>query len=270
MITVDEGHPLLLGAETALWLDASCGNSHIDIFKLLKNQIMLISEKSWYGDKTHGQTSEDFMSRIAQLANQAAGANPGRYTAANDDGVILSLEFDKVHSARITDGSGNGNHAEITGSFVCDEASLKTDGTTSLHLPIKTVSNPFTASIRLYLSKETAPNAKLFDGEDATVYLNYDGSGKLAFERKGYTYIFDQTIPTDKTVSLDISCDEKVTSLYIDGKKAVEASLYKHDYEFTPEKSRLVSTLHLPLETVFAGVKGRVYSLSVSNKAKLF
>lgn len=265
VITVDEGHPLLLGAETALWLDASCGSSHIDIFKLLKNQIMLISEKSWYGDKTHGQTSEDFISRITQLANQAAGANPGRYTAANDDGVILSLEFDKVHSARITDGSGNGNHAEITGSLVCDEASLKTDGTTSLHLPIKTVSNPFTASIRLYLSKETAPNAKLFDGEDATVYLNYDGSGKLAFERKGYTYIFDQTIPTDKTVSLDISCDEKVTSLYIDGKKAVEASLYKHDYEFTPEKSRLVSTLQLPLETVFAGVKGRVYSLSVSN-----
>ena len=239
---LDEGHPLLLGAESAIWLDASCGSSHIDLFKLLKNQIMLIAEKSWFGGKKSWQTADEFVDRVKLLANYAAGANPGRYCKAAADGTVICTDFSNIAA----DSSGN----------------------RKIKLPVKTVANPFTLKIRLNISSSTENGAELFGGEDGSVYFEGEKQLKLCFSRKGYTYIFNQTIPTDEIITITVVCDEKAAYLSVNNADFCKAELYKCDYEYKPKEVRTLYTMQLPLERVFTGIKGNIYSIEIKKTAE--
>jgi len=50
--TMEKGHPQLLGAEASIWYDGKNGQSEFDIFDRMKDQIVLISEKCWFVEKT--------------------------------------------------------------------------------------------------------------------------------------------------------------------------------------------------------------------------
>lgn len=239
---LDEGHPLLLGAESAVWLDASCGSSHIDLFKLLKNQIMLIAEKSWFGGKKSWQTADEFVGRVKLLANYAAGANPGRYCKAAADGTVICTDFSNIAA----DSSGN----------------------RKIKLPVKTVANPFTLKIRLDISSSTENGAELFGGEDGSVYFEGEKQLKLCFSRKGYTYIFNQTVPTDEIITITVVCDKKAAYLSVNNSDFCKAELYKCDYEYKPKEVRTLYTMQLPLERVFTGIKGNIYSIEIKKTAE--
>lgn len=239
---LDEGHPLLLGAESAIWLDASCGSSHIDLFKLLKNQVMLIAEKSWFGGKKSWQTSDEFVGRVKLLANYAAGANPGRYCKAAADGTVICTDFSNIAADRY----GNGE----------------------IKLPVKTVANPFTLKMRVNISSATGNGAELFGGEDGSVYFEGEEQLKLCFSRKGYTYIFNQTVPTDEIITITVICDEKAAYLSVNNSDFCKAELYKCDYEYKPKEVRALYTMQLPLERVLAGIKGNIYSIEIKKTAE--
>lgn len=258
-VSVDEGHPLLLGAETAFWLDVSCAGSNIDTFKLLKNQIVLVCEKTWYGDKTEGQTAKEYMSRIKRLANYAAGANPGRYVKANNGGVVLDYDF--TGKTPLSDLSGNGYNAE--NNDLLFNNGLRLDGEGFVSTSLETVSNPMSLEMKLCISSDTAENAVMLESRDGTVYFNYNGTGKIAFKRKGYTYIFATKIPTDIDITVGITCDERNTSLCIDGTDKINAELLKCEYEYIPAEVRTMYTLQLPVKRLFGGIKGTVYSFKV-------
>ena len=265
---LDEGHPLLLGAESAIWLDASCGSSHIDLFKLLKNQVMLIAEKSWFGGKKSWQTSDEFMGRVKSLANYAAGANPGRYCKVTADGTVLCTDFGSICGNIAADRSGNGYDATVQGEPTENGGGLTLDGNKKIKLPIKTVANPFTLKMRINISSATENGAELFGGEDGSVYFEVEEQLKLCFSRKGYTYIFNQTVPTDEIITITVVCDEKAAYLSVNSSDFCKAELYKCDYEYKPEEVRALHTMQLPLERVFFGIKGNIYSIEIKKTAE--
>ena len=103
----------------------------------------------------------------------------------------------------------------------------------------------------------------MLESRDGTVYFNYNGTGKIAFKRKGYTYIFATKIPTDIDITVGITCDERNTSLCIDGTDIINAELLKCEYEYIPAEVRTMYTLQLPVKRLFGGIKGTVYSFKV-------
>lgn len=256
-VFVDEGHPLLLGAETAFWLDVSCASSNIDVFKLLKNQIVLICEKCWYGQKTEGQTAEEYMSRVKRLADYVPGANPGRYYPTDESGTVFAWSFES---------DSNPVGVDIVG-FSRDEG-LVLDGNGYITTPVKTAVNPFKLKMEICFAENNGRNSVIFEGTDGKVYFNYESTRKIAFERKGYTYIFNKTIPVGKTVELEIFCDKTTSYLRLDGDSPCKAELIKCEYEYGPYDCRVLNTLQLPLERLFAGIKGKLYSLRLERDNK--
>lgn len=254
---IPDGHPLLLGAETAFWLDAGCGSSHIDLFKLLKNQIMLMCEKTWYGAKTERQTVTQYMKRVGNLGNFAPTVNPGRYNTADSDGIIANFDLSKPCDTFKINRLCTDN----------ENRAILLDGNGFVSSSIKTVSDPYTVIFDILLSGENPSDAVMFEGEDGVMYYNYDNSGKIAFKRKGYTYIFDYIVPVDMLLHLVISCDGKKTYLYSDGKLVSEAEYLKSEYELDPAPIRTLYTFQLPLEKIGSGIKGALYGIKVINKA---
>ena len=61
--TIKPGHPLLLGAEACLWYDKEVGCTESDIGDRHEGQIVLISEKAWYGEKVESSRYEEFRNR---------------------------------------------------------------------------------------------------------------------------------------------------------------------------------------------------------------
>ena len=59
----------------------------------------------------------------------------------------------------------------------------------------------------------------LFKGAHATVYTNWENTGRIAFSRDGYTFVFNSyRLPAGRWSSIRIEGDYKGTSLYVDGK----------------------------------------------------
>lgn len=259
-VSVDEGHPLLLGAETALWLDASCACSDIDIFRLLKNQIVLMSEKTWYGDKSERQSSEEYVSRVGLLANYVPGANPERYIEADQEGTIIRYDFKGQVNSLIKDLSGSNRNAWLHDLSVDNGVCL--DGKGWISSPVETVPNPFTFEMRCNIFRETARNAIMFESTDGRVYFNYESTGKIAFERKGYTYIFHKVIPWNTDILLRISVDKSCAYLGVDDEPMCKAELVKSEYEIAPKDFRTLCTFAFPVKRMFPGIKGKVYSLT--------
>ncbi len=225
--SVPQGHPLLLGAETAFWLDASCASSHIDLFKLLKNQIVLICEKTWYGTKTEGQTAEQYMNRVKTLANFAPTANPGRYLPYNTNGIIA-------------------------------QGDVKSLG-------IMTVPDPYTVEFGLKVDSNNGDSTVLFESTDGVVYINFEGTGNIAFKRKGYIYCFEHPIPTDKMMNFKIGCDGKDTYLFIDGVFVCKATYVRGEYEYDAAEIRRLHTLQFPLQKIGDNFKGEITDITVRN-----
>lgn len=254
---IPDGHPLLLGGEPALWMDKGCGCSHIDTFKILKNQMMIITEKTWYGPKADWQSADEYMERVEKLANYAPGANPGRYVETDAQGMVADFDFTQA-------ACWSGGHSAVLNGLKTEALKgVCLNGEGYISTSIQTVCDPYTAECRLYISSETGADAIMLDGRDGTLYVNYEGRGEMAFVRKGYTYIFRGKIPVDRAVDLTLSSDGKNAYLSMDGAPAQKAELLKSEYEIMPEPERLVTTFQLPLEKIGGGVKGYISRLKV-------
>lgn len=105
----------------------------------------------------------------------------------------------------------------------------------------------------------------LFSGDDGTLYLNYKGTGKIAYERncsRCYPYIFDCAIEEGMWNNIQLICDKKDMSLYLNGSFAGTAKYYN-----AAGVKQESSTFVLPVTEIGKGVSGMMRSLTVWNRA---
>ena len=249
------GHPLLLGSETSIWNDAKAGCSEFDLFDRAKDQIMLMAEKNWYGRKGEGQSSEEFVNRVNKLANTAPGSNPARYIESTTE-VIARYDFGNS----MEDRSENGYDAKVHGLTIDEEMNaLKLDGNGYISLPFNSVGYPYTVEFDMYISSDTPANALMFSGKDGELIYNVDGTGKIGFKRKGYTYLFDYEVPLNEMIHYTLVCKDERTYLSTEDSFQVEADYYQVS-AYTKGSSSFV----FPTEKIGSGIKGYIKSLVIS------
>lgn len=256
-LSLPEGHPVLQGAEASLWLDANAALSHTDLFRLLKSQMLLVTEKAWYGAGGAEQSAGAFLGRIARLAEFAPGANPGRYVPADPQGRIALLDFSHIEGRTVRDLSGNGFNAALEGRVETAGSALLLRGETRMVFPFKTLAEPYRAELEIRIDPDTPEGAELFGGEDGRLYLS---GGRLFYERKGYAFRFDCPIPTARLIRLEISGDEQQAVLRLGEQPPVAGDFVSCEYENGPGK-RFFHTFQLPLERVGAGIRGQIRAL---------
>lgn len=259
-LILQPGHPLLRGSETTIWYDDKVGCSEFDYFNRLKDQVMLMAEKNWFGKNLQTSTYEDFTNRIALYEATSPLANPGRYIESVGE-VIADYDFSELNGTVVTDHSGNGYDAAVTGLTVSNGA-LALDGDGYASLPFASVGFPYSVDFTLAVT-EAGENAVLFEGNDGRLLLNYDGTGKMGIERKGYRFVFDYEIPTGIELDFRIVCKDEKTLLYVDGALIGEAQLYKTTVEAEGSTSFV-----LPTEKIGAGITGSLYSLRIASTQK--
>ncbi len=256
-------HPQTKGAEFALWNDMTSyggGFSWFDIYDRFKDAVMIVSEKTWYGEKTAGQTSNEFIERTKALKDVVPGANPGRVVESQDE-LVTSIDFTNVENDKAIDASKNHYDAQLVNVQVKNqEAVLSGDGYISL--PYDSIGYPYTVMINMNLSSDTPANTEIFSGKDGVLYANIDGTGKLGYARGSYQFTFNYELPKDKLVNLTLTCDQKNTTLYIDGKNISVGQ----NMATAINNRKDSNTFILPTEKILNHAKGSVDSIAVYNR----
>ena len=203
-------HPQTKGAQMVLWNDIASYNggiSEFDMFDRFKEGVMMVSEKTWYGEQTEGQTWENFKERIDKQWNKAGGANPARFVESVSD-TIASYDF----AESLQDVSENGYDATVEGNYEEVSAGIKLSDEANVKLPFDAVGFPYSVNLKAKLA-DVPENTVLFDGKDGTLYANFNGTGHLGYVRGEYgleyhfeykdlttTYIGTQTQPQKLSV----------------------------------------------------------------------
>ena len=263
-----ESSPILLGAEASFWNDKNTAASMQDVFERFHDQMLLISEKAWYGKNAADATVEEFMSRVYKFENSVPLVNPARYVPGNEDGDVAEFDFETVDGNTVTDKIGNYD-AEINGLKVekyNGNNMLTLDGEGYLSLPFDSLGYPYTVSFDLaYTGSE---NGVLFGGKSGELMVNFNGSGKLAFKREFQTYTFSHVFEEDLQYSIMIVCDMTETYLYVNGIFDSKATLYDIGTSNKNANNVKFSTLVLPTEKIGGGVIGRLDNLKMQNVAQ--
>ncbi len=263
-----ESSPLLLGAEAAFWNDVNVGVSIIDIFSRLRDQMLIVSEKSWYGNNKDGASFEEFIGRVDAFKDSVPLVNPSRFVKGDDNGNVLEYDFESVENGAVKDKLGNYD-AILNGLEVENFGSgnmLKLNGEGYLSLPFATLGNPFTASFELIY--EGSENGVLFASPDGKLIINYNGTGKIAYSRDMMTYTFSHVFKEGIQYNVKIVSDLNDCYLYVNG---VFDSKGKIDTMLTEDKADFrikFTSFALPVEKIGAGVVGYIDNLKLSNNAE--
>ena len=268
---IARSNPLMLGSEAACWYDAKTGMSQFDVFDRTREQIALMAEKNWTGDRKEGQTADEFIARVDKLARTSPLANPARYVESQTD-TVVSYDFENTHDTLVRDSTDNHYDGTITDLQVQEDAFrannhvLELDGDGYLSMPFDSMGFPYSISFDLYLEKEQDENAVLFCGQDGILYANYEGTGRLAFQRKGYTYLFDIEVPEEVWTTILLTCDHSTARLYFNGIFAADA----HYYKVSGASKEASSTFVLPLEEVGSAIHGALDNVTILNHASSY
>ena len=259
-VTVSTSTPLLKGASAAIWYDNNRGISEFDYFQYIKDQFIVIAEKTWVGANVG--TTQEFEARIDLFDDKAPGANPLRKEASKTE-MVVDYDFEEVENDFVKDDSGNDYDATLH-NLTVENGALQLDGAGYLSLPFDSMGFPYTLSFDFYLEAEPQVNAILLGGEAAngTLYLNYEGTNKMAYVRNDYIYTFDYDVRVGTWQNFIFTCDDKDMTLYVDG---ILYSKAKPQY-----KNAITSTFVLPLEKVGVGVVGQLDNFTIQNKVMTY
>ena len=274
-ITIPEANPLLRGAEAFMWYGNKVGASEFDVFDRARDWTALVAEKCWCGSEKDG-TVKDFVQRFESIdIGYVPGANPARYVDSIGE-TVASYDFEILSGTMLTDSSGNGYDATVTNLTLAQGEygnALKLDGSGSLSLPFDSIGFPYTVSFDLYIDSTNPKDAVLFSGGEGTLYLNFEGKGKIAYQRKGYTYVLDHVLETGKWQKITLSCDELYLALAINDEMICTGE-YLYDKPQTTESWGVYlnsakyfdsSTFVLPVKNIGGGVSGMIDNLTIKN-----
>lgn len=266
-LTLADSSPLLRGAEAAFWNDKNTAASMQDIFERLHDQMLLISEKSWYGRNAEGATAENFMSRVHRFEYNVPLLNPARKVEGNENGEVAEYDFENVKNNVVKDNKGNYD-ATINGLRIVNyngNDMLGLDGTGYLSLPFAALGYPYTVSFELIYNN--SKNGVLFSGESGEVILDFNGTGKIAIKRELQTFTFSHVFEEDVQYNIMIVCDMTESYLYVNGIFDSKATIYDIGTASTNAVNVKFSTLVLPTEKIGAGVKGKIDNIKLWNVA---
>ena len=260
-------HPQTKGGQFCVWNDMTSyggGFTWFDIYDRFIDAVMITSEKTWYGEKTDGQTAAEFVERANKLNSVVPGANPGRVVESKVEN-ITAIDFETIKNGKAVDTSGNNYNATLNNAIIekangNNIATVNGDGYVAL--PYKSIGYPYTVMMDIKLDSNTSENTEIFSGDDGVMYANIDGTGKIGYSRSGYNFTFDYELPKDTWVNLALTCDQKNTTLYING-KAITTGINMGTAINNRKDS---STFVLPVEKILNNAKGSVDNIKIYNK----
>lgn len=225
--TLSPYHPSLLGAMFAVWNDI-CGNgiSQQDVHYRVLPSMKVVSLKLW---KSRPESNFNTYSTIAASTSEGPGLNmAGVYTSAQHQAIDAKIPAE----------------------------GFTFDGKTEIALGGGELGYNYEVSFDMKVNSGNNVNAVLFSGDFSKVTLNTNGTGKLGFNRDGYTYTFN-FIPDEKWHNIRITGDYRSVSLYVDNTRIEKLA------PFSKNGFRFQQTLFFPLK--YAGNKDNGFKGELKN-----
>ena len=235
-----EGHkinknPNLLGAMFAVWNDRiGNGISEQDVHVRCFPAMQLLSDKLWKGENQKYVPYEEFEA-LCKAMPEAPGVNLSAKVAER---VVLT-----------------GNDREII-----------LNGNDTIHTSVAEIDYPYAVEFELYQDSLPAIDAILFKGPHSEFIANWQNTGKLAFRRDGYEFVFHNfKLANNSWTKIRIEGDIKGTTLIVNGEIA-ERLEGRTKVQFNKRNNKKIQTryqetLIFPLQTigdVNMGFKGRI------------
>ncbi len=239
-----EGTPGLLGGMFALWNDhKGNGITQQDVHYRTFPAAQVLAEKMWRG-KNEKVTYDEFAELCKQMP-EAPGVN------------LL---------ARVP--------VSITLPGMTDELTL--NGKESINTSLPEIGYPYSVSFEINPAEKQNYTGILFKGPNSIFHTNWDNTGKLAFSREGYTYVFHTaTIVPGKWTKVRIEGDWKGTTLYINDKEVerLEGRVRLQNYSSTwgggGMKMYIQETLIFPMQQIgdgYNGFNGKIRNIRYQQK----
>lgn len=206
----------LLGGMFAVWNDhVGNGISQQDVHYRTLPALKVMAQKLW--NESPSRSFPEFQ-KIAQKLGEAPTVQMGTYLPSKDS-LVLHYKF---NSEQEKDLSPNQKYHEVArqGVKVASDA-LEFIGKSAVETPVGSVGYNYEVKFELNLSPETPDGAILFSDDQSKIFLTKgnDGAYRLGFSRDGYTYHFQNPIPTQQWVAISVQGDYKSTSLTLPGRK---------------------------------------------------
>ena len=238
--TLPEGTPGVLGGMFAVWND-QCGNgiSQQDVHIRAFPAVQVLTERLWKGDNK--QVPYKAFEALCKEMPEAPGINLSGKISPDKD-VALTVP---------------GKELLFTGKDTVQTA-------------LQEVGYPYTVEFKICPDEKTNISGVLFKGAHATVYTNWENTGRIAFSRDGYTFVFNSyRLPAGRWSSIRIEGDYKGTSLYVDGKlqerlEGRTMRVYNPKYK-SMDQMRYQETLVFPLQQIgdtLNGFQGKLKDVS--------
>lgn len=234
---VQKGNPNFKGAMFAVWNDCvGNGISQQDVHFRAFPALQVMAEKLWKGDNSHVSYSE--FEALCKRTPEAPGVNllakvdrPVQLTTPDD---VLSLTGTNVHPTKL---------AEIGYPY-------------AVEFDIRTDSVPVVDAI-------------LFKGPHSEFISNWTNTGKFAFRRDGYEFVFhDFRLPANQWAHIRVEGDHKGTTLFVDGKQIERLEGRSREiYNYKRKQKNRIwyqETLIFPLQQIgdsLMGFKGELKNL---------
>lgn len=237
--TIEEGNPNFLGAMLAVWNDrVGNGVSQQDVHFRCFPAIQLVSDKLWKGENSKNVSYKEF-EKLCQTTPEAPGVN-------------LMAKVEKG------------------GNLIENNKILSIDGKTKVTTKINEIGYPYAVEFDIRTDSVPAIDGILFKGPHSEFVTNWQNTGKFAFRRDGYEFVFhDYRLPASEWTKIRIEGDVKGTTLFVNGKKIERLEGRTREvYNFMhnrKDKFWYVETLIFPLETIgdeYMGFKGDIKNIS--------
>ena len=140
------------------------------------------------------------------------------------------------------------------------------NGNDTIHTSVAEIGYPYAVEFELYQDSLPAIDAILFKGPHSEFIANWQNTGKLAFRRDGYEFVFHNfKLANNSWTKIRIEGDIKGTTLIVDGEIA-ERLEGRTKVQFNKRNNKKIQTryqetLIFPLQTigdVNMGFKGRI------------
>ena len=187
--TIEEGNPNFLGAMLAVWNDrVGNGVSQQDVHFRCFPAIQLVSDKLWKGENSNNVSYKEF-EKLCHSTPEAPGVN-------------LMAKVEKG------------------GNLIENNKILSIDGKTKVATKINEIGYPYAVEFDIRTDSVPAIDGILFKGPHSEFITNWQNTGKLAFRRDGYEFVFhDYRLPASEWTKIRIEGDVKGTTLFVNGKK---------------------------------------------------
>jgi hypothetical protein len=197
------------------------------------------------------------------------------YLTHNREASPLAVAKYSKEAGYSVDGSGSSwtlisegcRHYGVKAKTVALDETLS--GTEAVTTEVDEIGYPY--AVEFELCPDSAPNidAILFKGPHSEFVSNWQNTGKFAFRRDGYEFVFHSyRLPAGQWTKIRIEGDAKGTSLFVDGQlqERLEGRVSEHYNEVHKRKDRIwyQETLIFPLKQLGdarMGFKGKVRNL---------